>query len=161
MMQSWEIMAVITLDMLMQNTQKLYPYTYELATGYRLVSVDTDEQRYLHTWKFLVGEYTCKLQFKVGQKYGDLYSLSKSPVAVSCDCAAYFYWCFPYNRKWKCDCSAPALKKYKKQTNRPPRNITGMPAMCKHLFYLVNELYVDRILKEAIETRLNSIYLAG
>lgn len=152
-------MATITLDMLMDNTQELYPFTYPDATGYRLVSVATDEARYLTTWKFTVGEYDCRLQWLTGQAYGDQFSLSKSPVKVSCSCAAYFFWCMPYNRKWKCDCSPPAKKAYRKQTNRPPRNITGMPAMCKHLFYLVNELYTDRLINEAMERHMLTIFL--
>jgi len=160
-------MAIMTLDVLMDNTPIVYR-TYNDAIGYRLVSVSTDEKKYVHEWKFLVGDYTCKLQFKVAQGKGQVvrdgktvYSLSNTSVAVSCSCKAYFFYNFPYNKKAGCDCSPPRLKPYKKTTDRPEFNILRLPSLCKHLFYLVNELYVDRILAESINKRLNSIYLAG
>lgn len=148
----------ITLDMLVDNSKDLFPYTYWLAEGYRLIEVSQNSQTYVETWKFKIGEYDARLQWMLGQKYGDLHSLSKSPVKVYCSCDAYYYWVFPYNRKAGCDCSPPALRVYKKKTNKPARNIKGIPSMCKHLLYLTNELFLDRIIQESISNRKSQVF---
>lgn len=147
----------MTAELLVSNTPDVFRRTFEDANYYKLVSLDTKSERYVTTMKFLVGKYDVKLQF-VTQDHS-VYSFTKTPIKVSCNCRAYFFYCYVYNKKAACDCSPPRLQAYKKKTDRPIFNALQLPTCCKHLFHLLTTLEFDGILTETVKKATNQAFL--
>ena len=74
-------------------------------------------------------------------------TMSKTKVKVRCSCEDFFFT-YAFWNKGKDGLYGGPLKPYKrKTTDRPERNPKHVPGMCKHLFKLVDELRVNKVIK--------------
>ena len=151
-------MAATTLEILAYNTPDVFKNTFNLANGYRLISVARDESnKYMVVLRFKVGDYDTKVAFVTTEH--ENVSFEKTPAKVYCSCKAYFFYCMPGNRKVKADISPPALRDYKKKTDRPMFNPENLPCMCKHLYALTQAMLREGALKESLQEAIKRIYI--